>query len=351
MGRKEKTDGEERRRESEEIFKRSPEGEDHISSEEENLPARGSSYRVSICTALSSAGPSDLGKSVPEKVSPAIPSIHLESGQGASKETKFKPAAMTSLVKETSQRRSKLKRRERTDGADLKRVCRREGIFNDLAERDDQIGSKELVNKENMSTRCPPHGVTISPALGLNNDLGTTSPIPPIPTPNENLEDLTEKNPTSDLITFIKEDKEPLIKKELAPQDLDQDLEEAWREEVRQQEKKHTEEIKLYKKRLQTKDLELKRVKVHMRKKEAEWRRQVDAQEKDIRILNDDLEQQAQTIKRYQAYIESGQQLLEVCAKPKEEYVENFYPDGDKSANVKKEEKGEEGSSTNKDEN
>ena len=211
-----------------------------------------------------------------------------------------------------------------------------------------------------MSTRCPPHGVTISPALGLNNDLGTTSPqqvsppmppIPPIPTPNENLEDLTEKNPTSDLITFIKEDKEPLIKEELASQDLDQDLEEAWREEVRQQEKKHTEEIKLYKKRLQTKDLELKRVKVHMRNKEAEWRRQVDAQEKDIRILNDDLEKQAQTIKRYQAYIESGQQLLEVCAKPKEEYVENFYPDGDKSANVKKEEKGEEGGSTNKDEN
>ena len=32
LGRKEKTDGEERRRESEEIFKRSPEGEDHISS-------------------------------------------------------------------------------------------------------------------------------------------------------------------------------------------------------------------------------------------------------------------------------------------------------------------------------
>ena len=51
MGRKEKTDGEERRRKSEEIFKRSPEGEDHISSEE-NLPARGSPYRVSICTAL-----------------------------------------------------------------------------------------------------------------------------------------------------------------------------------------------------------------------------------------------------------------------------------------------------------
>ena len=124
LGRKEKTDGEERRRESEEIFKRSPEGEDHISSEEENLPTRGTSYRVSICTALSSAGPSDLGNSVPEKV----PSIHPESGQGASKETKFKPAAMTSLVKEISQRRSKLKRRERTDGADLKRVCRREGI-------------------------------------------------------------------------------------------------------------------------------------------------------------------------------------------------------------------------------
>ena len=115
MGRKEKTDGEERRRESEEIFKRSLEGEDHISSEEESLPARGSSYRVSICTALSSAGPSDLGKSVPEKVSPAIPSIQPESGQGASKETKFKPAAMTSLVKEISQRRSKLKRRERTE--------------------------------------------------------------------------------------------------------------------------------------------------------------------------------------------------------------------------------------------
>ena len=107
LGRKEKTDGEERRRESEEIFKRSPEGEDHISSEEENLPTRGTSYRVSICTALSSAGPSDLGNSVPEKV----PSIHPESGQGASKETKFKPAAMTSLVKEISQRRSKLKRR------------------------------------------------------------------------------------------------------------------------------------------------------------------------------------------------------------------------------------------------
>ena len=120
---------------------------------------------------------------------------------------------------------------------------------------------------------------------------------------------------------------------------------------MRQQEKKHTEEIKLYKKRLQTKDLELKRVKVHMRKKEAEWRRQFDAQEKDIRILNDDLEKQAQTIKRYQAYIESGQQLLEVCAKPKEEYVENFYPNGDQSANEKKEEKGEEGGSTNKDEN
>ena len=116
LGRKEKTDGEERRRESEEIFKRSPEGEDYISSEEENLPARSSPYRVSICTALSSAGPSDLGNSVPEKV----PSIHPEGGQGASKETKFKPAAMTSLVKEISQRRSKLKRRERTDGADLK---------------------------------------------------------------------------------------------------------------------------------------------------------------------------------------------------------------------------------------
>ena len=58
LGRKEKTDGEERRRKSEEIFKRSPEGEDHISSEEENLPARGSPYRVSICTGLSSAGPS-----------------------------------------------------------------------------------------------------------------------------------------------------------------------------------------------------------------------------------------------------------------------------------------------------
>ena len=86
---------------------------------------------------------------------------------------------------------------------------------------------------------------------------------------------------------------------------------------MRQQEKKRTEEIKLYKKRLQTKDLELKRVKVHMRKKEAEWRRQFDAQEKDIRILNDDLEKQAQTIKRYQAYIESGRQLLEVCAKPR----------------------------------
>ena len=147
MGRKEKTDGEERRRESEEIFKRSPEGEDYISSEEENLPARGSSYRVSICTALSSAGPSDLGNSVPEKV----PLIHPESGQGASEETKFKPAAMTSLVKEISQRRSKLKRREKTDGADLKRVCRREGIFNDLAEGDDQIGSEELVNTENYN--------------------------------------------------------------------------------------------------------------------------------------------------------------------------------------------------------
>ena len=147
LGRKEKTDGEERRRESEEIFKRSPEGEDHISSEEENLPTRGTSYRVSICTALSSAGPRDLGNSVPEKVS----SIHPESGQGASKETKFKPAAMTSLVKEISQRRSKLKRRERTDGADLKRVCRREGIFNDLAEGDDQIGSEELVNTENYN--------------------------------------------------------------------------------------------------------------------------------------------------------------------------------------------------------
>ena len=151
LGRKEKTDGEETRRESEEIFKRSPEGEDHISSEEENLPAGGSPYRVSICTALSSAGPSDLGKSVPEKVSPAIPSIQPESGQGASKETKFKPAAMTSFVKEISQRRSKLKRRERTDGADLKRVCRREGIFNDLAEGDDQIGSEELVNTENYN--------------------------------------------------------------------------------------------------------------------------------------------------------------------------------------------------------
>ena len=296
-----------------------------------------------------------MGNSVPEKV----PSIHPESGQGASKETKFKPAAMTSLVKEISQRRSKLKRRERTDGAYLKRVCRREGIFNDLAEGDDQIGSEELVNKENMSTRCPPHGVTISPALCLNNDLGTTSPqqvsppilhIPTIPTPHENLEDLREKSPTSDLITFIKEDKESLINEELASQDLDQELEESWREEVRQQEKKHTEEIKLYKKRLQTKDLELKRVKVHMRKKEEEWRRHVDAQEKDIRILNDDLEKQAQTIKRYQAYIESGQQLLKVCAKPNEEYVENFYPNGDQSANEKKEEKGEEGGSTNKDE-